>query len=136
MAPDVYEQNLLAEYQVRSGGWGGIGYYHVSERYLALFSRFLPCGVWAGVYILDGLRDNATDLQPDIVHADTPGQSTAIFGLAYLLGIQLRPRIRNWKDLTLFRPAKHARYQPIDALFDDPSDWRLIEQFLPDREPS
>jgi TnpA family transposase len=104
----------------------------VSDRYIALFSRFIPCGVWEGVYILDGLMDNATDFRPDIVHADTQGQSTAIFGLAYLLGIQLMPRIRNWKELTLFRPSKHARYQHIDALFDDPIDWRLIEQFLPD----
>jgi TnpA family transposase len=129
---DVYEQNLLAEYHVRYGGWGGIGYYHVSDKYIALFSRFIPCGVWEGVYILDGLMDNATDLHPDIVHADTQGQSTAIFGLAYLLGIQLMPRIRNWKELKLFRPSKHVRYQHIDALFDDPINWRWIEQFLPD----
>src|SRR5215813_1878458 len=75
---------------------------------------------------------NATDLHPDIVHADTQGQSTAIFGLAYLLGIRLMPRIRNWKDLTFFRPSKHARYQHIDSLFTDPINWRLIETFLPD----
>jgi len=75
---------------------------------------------------------NATDLHPDIVHADTQGQSTAIFGLAYLLGIQLMPRIRNWKDLTFFRPSKQAPYQHIDSLFTDPTNWRLIETFLPD----
>ena len=85
-------------------------------RYFHSSPRFIPCGVWEGVYILDGLMDNATDLHPDIVHADTQGQSTAIFGLAYLLGIQLMPRIRNWKDLTLFRPSKHARYQRFDTL--------------------
>jgi hypothetical protein len=51
---DVYEQNLLAEYHLRYGGWGGVGYYHVSAKYIALFSRFIPCGVWEGT-ILDGL---------------------------------------------------------------------------------
>jgi TnpA family transposase len=25
---DVYEQNLLSEYHIRYGGYGGIGYYH------------------------------------------------------------------------------------------------------------
>ena len=25
---DIYEQNLLSEYHIRYGGWGGIGYYH------------------------------------------------------------------------------------------------------------
>lgn len=28
---DIYEQNLLAEYHIRYGGYGGIGYYHVSD---------------------------------------------------------------------------------------------------------
>ena len=28
---DLYEQNLLSEYHIRYGGYGGIGYYHVSD---------------------------------------------------------------------------------------------------------
>ena len=129
---DVYEQNLLAEYHLRYGGWGGMGYYHVSAKYIALFSRFIPCGVWEGTYILDGLVTNASEIQPTIVHADTQGQSTAIFGLAYLLGIKLMLRIRNWKDLTLFRPSKTARYHHLESLFDEPINWRLIETLWPD----
>lgn len=88
---DLYEQNLLSEYHIRYGGYGGIGYYHVSDTYIALFSHFIPCGVWEAVYILDGLLKNASDIQPDIVHADTQGQNAPVFGLAYLLGIQLMP---------------------------------------------
>jgi len=30
----MYEENLLAEYHVRYGGYGGIGYYHVSDTYI------------------------------------------------------------------------------------------------------
>jgi TnpA family transposase len=67
--------------------------------YIALFSRFTTCGSWEGHYILDFVVDNTSDIQPDTIHADTQGQSAAIFGLAHLLGIQLRPRIRNWKNL-------------------------------------
>ena len=44
------------------------------------------------------------------------GQSAPIFGLAYLLGIQLMPRIRNWKELHFYRPDKASRYQHIDTL--------------------
>ena len=51
---NLYEQNLLSEYHIRYGGYGGIGYYHVSDTYVALFSHFIPCGVWEAVYILDG----------------------------------------------------------------------------------
>jgi len=42
---EMYEQNLLAEYHIRYGGYGGIGYYHVSDNYIARFSHFIPCGV-------------------------------------------------------------------------------------------
>ena len=62
---DVYEQNLLSEYYIRYGGWGGIGYYHVSDTYIALFSSFISCGVWEAVHILDGLLENKSDIRPD-----------------------------------------------------------------------
>jgi TnpA family transposase len=71
-------------------------------------------------------------LKPDTIHADTQGQSTAIFGLAYLLGIQLMPRIRNWKEQHLFRSSPEARYQHIDELFTAQVDWPLIETMVPD----
>src|SRR5207244_1195564 len=81
---------------------------------------------------LDPFYENKSDIQPDTVHADTHGQSAPIFGLAYTLGIQLMPRIRNWKHLTLYRPSKDARYEHIDALFSANVDWDLIATHLPD----
>lgn len=129
---DLYEQNLLSEYHIRYGGYGGLGYYHVSDTYIALFSQFTACGVWEGINILEGLLKNESDIQPDTIHSDTQGQSAAIFGLAYLLGIKLMPRIRNWKDLKLYRPTKESRYKHIDELVSDNADWDLIETLLPD----
>ena len=43
----LYGQNLLSEYHVRYGGYGGIGYYHVSDMYIALVGHFIPCGAQA-----------------------------------------------------------------------------------------
>lgn len=129
---DVYEKNLLAEYHIRYGGYGGVGYYHVSDTYIALFSRFIPCGVYEAVHILDGLLANDSDIQPDTVHSDTHGQSAPVFGLAHLLGIELMPRIRHWKGLMFVRPDKGCRYEHIDALFTDTPDWDLIRRYLPD----
>lgn len=123
---DLYEQNLLSEYHIRYGGYGGIGYYHISDKYIALFSHFIPCGVREAVFILDGLLDGERDIQPDTVHSDTHGQTAVVFGLAYLLGIRLMPRIRNWKELDFCRPAAAAKYQHIDSLFGEPVDWKLI----------
>jgi TnpA family transposase len=80
---------------------------------------FIPGGVWEAVYMLDGLLKNTSDLHPETLHADTQGQSTPVFGLAHLLGIQLMPRIRNWKDLTLFRPTRTPHYRHIDMLLTE-----------------
>lgn len=95
---DLYEQNLLSEYHIRYGGYGGIGYYHVSDTYIALFSHFIPCGVWEAVYILDGLLTNQSDIRSDTVHADTQGQSTPVFGLSQ------SSRSRYQQDLLWFWP--------------------------------
>lgn len=124
---DIYEENLLAEYHIRYGGYGGIAYHHVSDNYIALFSHFIPCGVWEAVYILDGLLKNESDVQPDTIHADTQGQSTPVFGLSHLLGIKLMPRIRNFKKLTFYLPSSEMKYKHIDSLFSDTIDWDLIE---------
>lgn len=123
---DVREQNLLSEYHIRYGGYGGIAYHHVADKYIALFSHFIPCGTWEAVYIIDGLLKNKSDLQPNTIHADTQGQSTPVFALSYLLGIKLMPRIRNWKDLNFYRPDKETVYQHIDSLFKDTINWELI----------
>jgi len=125
---DLYEQNLLSEYHIRYGGYGGIAYFVISAKYVALFSHFIPCGVREAVYILDGLTENKSDIRPDIIHSDSHGQSESVFGLAYLLGIKLMPRIKNWKHLTFYRPDKKARYEHIDALFSNHIDWKLIAE--------
>ena len=129
---DMSAESLMAEQHIRYGGWGGIGYYLIADSYIALYSRFSTCGAWEGHYILDFLQENTSDVQPDTLHTDTQGQSTAIFGMAYLLGIHLMSRIRHWKDLTLYRPSSQDRYTHIDTLFHEQVDWELIRTMLPD----
>lgn len=124
---NIYEDNLMAEAHYRYKHKGGIAYHHVADNYIALFSTFIPCGVWEAIEIIEGLLKNQSDIQPDTIHADTQGQSTPVFGLAYLLDIKLMPRIRNLKDLTFFRPDKTIKYQHIDKLFSATIDWELLE---------
>lgn len=124
---DLYKENLVSEYHIRYGGNGGIAYHHISDKYIALFSHFIPCGVWEAIYIIDGLMKNKSDIQPDTIHGDTQAQSTPVFALTYLLGIKLMPRIRNWKDLKFYRVDKDHKYKHIDSLFSDVVDWKLIE---------
>ncbi len=129
---DVHPESLKSSYHIRYGGYGGIGYYLVSDTYIALFSRFLACGAYEGHAILDFVAENRSLLQPSTVHSDTHGQSAPIFGLAHLLGIELMPRIRSWQDLHLFRPDAGARFEHIDGLFTGAIDWPQIEAHVPD----
>ncbi|MBD2365427.1 Tn3 family transposase [Anabaena minutissima FACHB-250] len=124
---EIYENNLHSEYHIRYGGYGGIAYHHVSDKYIALFTHFITCGVWEAVYILDGLLKNLSDIQPDTLHADTQGQSGPVFAISYLLGIKLMPRIRNWKDLTFVRPSADVTYKHIEPLFKGVVNWNFIK---------
>ncbi|AZQ65633.1 hypothetical protein EI427_25700 (plasmid) [Flammeovirga pectinis] len=93
----LLENNMFGERHIRYGGYGGIAYHHISDTYIALFSKFIVCGIWEAIYILDGLIQNQSSLEIKNIHADTQGQNEPVFGLSYLLGIELMPRIRDWK---------------------------------------
>ncbi|MFJ9370501.1 Tn3 family transposase [Nocardia sp. NPDC101769] len=96
---DTWENNLLAESHIRYGGFGGLAMRHISNTYIALFTHFIPCGVWEAIYIIEGLLQNSSDIQPGVVHVDTQGQSLPVFGLATLMGFEVLPRIRHPKTL-------------------------------------
>jgi Tn3 transposase DDE domain len=125
---ETQEDNLLAERHIRYGKTGGIAYRHIADNYIALFSRFIACGTYEATYILDALLENLSDLKPRRLHADTHGQSAVVFGLAYLLDIELMPRIRRWRKLRLCRADPYRRYPNIDALFSGNVNWALIRE--------
>lgn len=124
---DFYDQNLLAGYHFRYKKMGAVAYRHVANNYIATFRHFIPPGLWEAVYVIEGLLQAKLSVEPDTVYSDTQGQSATVFAFTYLLGINLLPRIRNWKDLDFFRPDKQARYAHIDSLFHAAIDWGLIE---------
>ncbi|MCP4256875.1 MAG: Tn3 family transposase [Ketobacter sp.] len=128
----MYDANLLSEFHLRYLKRGAIGYYIVSDKYIALFSHFIACGVHESWYILDGVSQNDMDIKPTILHGDTHAQNYVVFGLAYLLGIQLMPRIRGIKHLSFFRANRKTRYKNIDSLFSEAIQWQYIEKSLPE----
>lgn len=100
------ENNLLGSEHNRYGAYGRIAYHHIADSYIALFTSFIPCGVWEAVHILDGLLKNRSEIQPDTLHADTQRQSEPVFGLCRLLGIKLMPRMRGLSDVAFYRPGE------------------------------
>lgn len=124
---DFYDQNLLAGYHFRYRKMGAVAYRHVANNYIATFRHFIPPGIWEAVYVIEGLMQAKLSVEPDTVYSDTQGQSATVFAFTYLLGINLLPRIRNWKDLDFFRADKQTHYKHIDSLFHGAIDWTLIE---------
>jgi TnpA family transposase len=124
---DLAEENLVAEFSIRYRSSGGIAYHHISDQYIALFVHFITCGTWEAIFIIDGLLKNTSEIQPTTIHGDTQAQSTPVFALTHLMGIDLMPRIRNWKDIIFFKPSKEVTYQHIEPLFRGVIDWNLIE---------
>lgn len=128
----IYDQNLLAETHIRYGAKGGIAYHHISDTYIALFSSLIPCGTWEAIAIIEGLLRNESTVKPKKVHGDSQAQSTPVFSIAYLFGIELMPRIRQWKHLTLYKPDKTMQFEHISSLFSGVINWKLIADYWQD----
>ena len=129
---DFFDENLLAGYHFRYRKMGAVAYRHVANNYIAVFRHFIAPGVWEAIYVIEGLLKAGLSVESDTVHSDTQGQSSTVFAFTHLLGIKLMPRIRNWKNLTLYRPEKAAKYEHINRLFSGVVNWELIERHWKD----
>ena len=109
------------------GRYGGVGYYHVSDQYIALFSNFISCAVHESIYLLDGIVENDSDVEVSKVHGDSWAQSEVLFGLAFLMGIAIMPRIKHFKHLYYYKADPQDSYPNLGDLFTEkPIDWQLI----------
>jgi TnpA family transposase len=126
-------QNLLSEQHIRSGGYGGISLYLLSSTSMALMANRIAGRAWEGHSLRDVLEQNQSGIQPTIIHSDTQGQHEAIVGLAFLRGIELMPRMRNWQDRMVYRPLPKSTYTHIDAICSEKAiDGELIRMHVPD----
>jgi len=55
-----------------------------------------------------------------------------VFALSHLLGIELLPRIRNWKDLIFYKADPATTYHHTETLYGGSIDWELIERHWED----
>ncbi len=130
---DMLKQNLLAAHHIRYGDYGGIGYYHVSDLYIALFSNFISCGVHEGAYLFDGIIENESHIKPHRVHGDTAAQSELLFGFSPLISVEIMPRIRNFKNLLYYKASKEDKYKFIDEIFSEQTiHWETIKTYYHD----
>lgn len=84
------DKNLMASWNVKYHGIGGMLYTHVSDKYIIIYSQFIHCGVYEAEYILDAIfNEENIDLKPYKIHSDTHGQTEMVFAFCFLLGIYM-----------------------------------------------
>ncbi|MDP1566304.1 MAG: Tn3 family transposase [Polaromonas sp.] len=129
---DFYEQNMLVGMHFRYKKMGAVAYRHVADNYIAVFHHFIPPGMLEALYVIEGLQKAELSVTADTVYSDTHGQSEIMFAFTFLLGIQLMPRIRGWKDLKFYQVDGNTTYKHIDRIFTNVVDWRLIRDHWKD----
>jgi hypothetical protein len=72
----------------------GITYFtFMSDQFSSFFGIVIPGAVREALYILDGLLEQQTVLEPVEIMTDAAGYTDIVFGLFWLLGYQFSPRL-------------------------------------------
>lgn len=99
------------------GSKKGITYYnYTSDQFTGFHGIVIPGTLKDSIYILEGLLEQQTSLQPSELMADTAGLSNLIFGLFWLLGYQFSPRLADICETTLCRIEPDVSYGIFDQL--------------------
>lgn len=92
-------------------------YTHVSDRIGVFSTQVISCAPREATYVLDGLLDNDTSLDPRLHTTDTHGFTEPLWGLCHLLGIDFMPRLRDLADQRLWRLAGETVPDTVAGLF-------------------
>ena len=99
------------------GSGRGITYYNFSsDQYAGFHNIVIPGTLRDSIYILAGLLEQQTSLQPQEIMADTAGASDVMFGLFWLLGYQFSPRLADVGGTRFWRIDKEADYGVLSGL--------------------
>ena len=75
----------------------GITWYNfVSDQYSGFHGIVIPGTLRDSIFVLEGLLEQETGLNPTEIMTDTAGASDLVFGLFWLLGYQFSPRLASY----------------------------------------
>jgi len=125
----AWSENLMTEYHIRYQGYGIMAYWHVDKKALCISSQIIRCGASEIAAMLAGIIHHATNAKVENHSTDTHGQSLVAFAFAYLLGIDLRPRIKGIGRIKLYKADGNiakSSYSNLEAVMTRPINWQLI----------
>jgi TnpA family transposase len=107
----------------------GITWYNfVSDQYSGFHGIVIPGTLRDSIFVLEGLLEQETGLNPTEIMTDTAGASDLIFGLFWLLGYQFSPRLADAGASVFWRMDCDADYGPLNDIARGQSDAKKIEQ--------
>ena len=111
-------RTINAGYNSKYFGVGrGVTYYNfTSDQFSGFNAIVIPGTIRDSLYILEGLLEQQTSLNPLEIMADTAGTSDLVFGLFWLLGYQFSPRIADIGEARFWRTDIEADYGLLNAL--------------------
>jgi TnpA family transposase len=99
------------------GSSRGITWYNfVSDQYSGFHGIVIPGTLRDSIFVLEGLLEQQTGLNPTEIMTDTAGASDMIFGLFWLLGYQFSPRLADAGEAVFWRIDKNADYGILSDL--------------------
>ncbi len=99
----------------------------VADLQTVFSTNVISCGgPREALWVLGGLLDNDTVLEPEEHHVDTHGATQALFGMCFLLGFRLQPAFANLHHVTLYKTSRGQNMGEIEPLFSDVINTRLI----------
>ena len=111
----------------------GITYYNfTSDQYTGFHGIVVPGTIRDSVFILQGLLEQQTSLEPTEIMTDTAGVSDVVFGLFWLLGYQFSPRLADIGSARFWRIDTTANYGTLDELACQKIDIKRIESHWDD----
>jgi TnpA family transposase len=99
------------------GSHRGLTYYNfTSDQYTGFHGIAVPGTLRDSIYILEGLLEQQTSLNPTEIMTDTAGASDMVFGLFWLLGYQFSPRLADAGEASFWRIDMQANYGELNEI--------------------
>jgi len=115
------------------GSQRGVTYYNfTSDQFTGFHGIVVPGTLRDSLFILAGLLEQQTRLDPREIMADTHGYSDVVFGLFALLGYQFSPRLADLQDQRFWRLDRGADYGALNDLSRHVINERLIAEHWDD----
>lgn len=127
----VWPGNTMSEYHIRYQGNGVMAYWHTDKKALCISGQLRKCADSEVAAMLTGILHHGTKAKVKYHATDTHGQSFVAFAFAYLLGIELRPRIKSIGKLKLSMPDQHfpkSYYNNLEPVMGKAINWQPIEE--------